>query len=204
MLFATIVLALATATAGSFTPVEALNVNDWLNSNNYLARSLALEEQGLVQADIYVDELGKQRACYIVVSSGSDLLDSQTCAAAMQKGKFVAARSSDGRSMPGIYSFRAQWRLQERRSSPLPPDVTLEVARLPNGLRSAGVRLRYIVDEAGKIVQCEVNITSGVPSLDAAACRAMPGRYTFAPARDPNGVAHRVVRTQSVGFEIPK
>jgi TonB family protein len=167
-------------------------------------RSLALEEKGLVQADIYVDERGKQRACYIIVSSGSDLLDTQTCAAAMQKGKFVAAHSSDGSPMPGIYSFRAQWRLEEGRPVPSPPDVTLEVARLPNGLKSAGVRLRYIVDEAGKIVQCEVEVSSGVPALDAAACRAMPGRYTFSPARDPGGVAHRVVRTQSVGFQTPK
>lgn len=202
--FTSSALALAAAASGSIVPVEALNRKDWLNSENYLARSLAFEETGLVQADVYVDELGKPRACYVIVSSGSDLLDSQTCGAAMQKGKFVAAKAADGTPMPGIYRFKIQWLMEGSRVVPTPPDVSLSVARLPNGITSASVRLRYIVDEAGKIIQCEVDATSGVPSLDAAACRAMPSRFQFSPARDPNGVAHRVIRTQSVGFEVTK
>lgn len=202
MFWMLMLLAVADDALQSFSPVTALNQDTWLKDHNYPDGAFGWEDSGVTQADIFVDAEGRPQACYIVASSGGDGFERQTCAAAISRGKFKPATDEAGKPMNGMFRFRVIWRITGRRTPQLPADVTLAVAKLPGGQQTARVELKYMVDETGRITKCAVAESSGYPQLDNAACRAMPGRYTFAPARDKEGKAWPVVRTQSVGFEV--
>lgn len=190
------------ASAQTFIPVTATNQGSWLGDEHYLTRALGLEMSGVTQADIFVDANGRPQNCVVDASSGSKDLDGQSCAAAIHKGRFTPARDENGRPISGVYRYRTHWQLAGKGRRKPPADVTLAVSNLPGRQRSLTVRLRYIVDETGKITHCAVDTGSGFPKVDAAACAAMPKRFVFAPARDNAGRAWRVVRTQSVAFEV--
>ena len=202
----TVWLLLAVGVDPAFTAVVATNQKDWLSDDNFSDRALGMGHKGIVEADIFVDASGAPKACYVVMSSGSRDLDGQTCAGPMHKGRFIPARDVAGQPTDGIYRYRTVWTTEEAftptRSVKVPADVTLAVARLPQQKTYLEVQLRYVVDETGRIVRCAVERTSGFAGLDGAACAAMPQRYTFAPARDADGTARSVVRTQSVAFEV--
>jgi outer membrane biosynthesis protein TonB len=190
----------------TFTGVFPTNRKDWLNEGSYVGRALGMERSGDSVTDIFVDPSGTPQACYVVASSGSKDLDGQSCAASMHKGKFSPARDDTGKATFGVYRYRVIWRIHDDFSAGSslanPADITLAVARLPQGKTYLLTHLRYIVDETGRIQRCAVDQTSGFAKVDQAACETMPQRFTFAPARDAQGVAHPVVRTQSVAFEV--
>jgi TonB family protein len=195
-------LLLAAASELDFVPPTPLNQADWLTGVEYPDVAVFAEASGLTQADIFVDKIGRPKACYVVVSSGAPDLDGQTCAAAMHRGKFNAAKDEAGAPIAGIYRFGVTWILHSKRPGDYPADVTLYVPSLPGNQKSISMTLRYIVDVKGHIEKCATLVSSGFPGFDVAACRAMPARYVFAPARDKAGNAWRVVRTQTVAFDI--
>lgn len=186
----------------AFTPVVARNIDEWIASEDYPLRARGTEKAGVTEADVFVDSAGKPQTCTVAVSSGSEDLDVQSCAAAIRRGQFTPAADEAGRPVHGVYRFRTRWLLSDD-SSKLPADITLQVARLPQGQSSLKLELAYVVDEQGRIERCAVQESSGFPVYDAAACAAMPQRYRFAPARDKAGKVWRVIRTQTVAFQTP-
>lgn len=62
---------------------------------------------------------------------------------------------------------------------------------LPEGLIPPGgearVGVRYVVEVDGRVRECRVDEPSGVPELDALACRLIAQRFRFRPARDRAG-----------------
>lgn len=62
---------------------------------------------------------------------------------------------------------------------------------LPEGLLAPGsearVGVRYVVDVDGSVSHCLADEPSGVPQLDALACRLIEQRFRFRPARDRAG-----------------
>jgi TonB family protein len=186
----------------TMTPVGARNVDTWLSSEDYPLRANAIGESGLSSVDVLVDPVGKPLACTVVVPSGSEDLDVQACAAAIRRGSFTPAADETRRPMHGVYNLRVRWQQPTDDRVITPPDVTLDVSKLPEGRRLLVVTLGYLVNEQGRITRCAVLASSKVPAYDAAACAAMPERYRFAPARDKAGKAWPVVRTQIVGFQV--
>lgn len=195
-------LLLASGALTEFTPATPINQSDWLIGVTYPDLAVFAEASGLTQADIFVDKTGRPKACYVVVSSGSPDLDGQTCAAAMHRGKFHPAHDENAAPIAGIYRYGVSWTLHNKKPDNYPADVTLSVPKLPGGQRSLSMTLRYIVDAGGRIERCAPFVSSGFPQVDAAACRAMPARYVFAPARDNVGTPWRAVRTQTVTMEV--
>ena len=192
----------AIASELDFAPPSPVNQADWLTGVEYPDVAIFAEASGLTQADIFVDKSGRPKACYVVVSSGAPAIDGQTCAAAMHRGKFNVAKDAAGEPIAGIYRFAVAWTLHGKKPDTYPADVTLYVAKLPGNQKSISMTLRYIVDVKGYIEKCAPLVSSGFPAFDVAACQAMSARYVFAPARDKVGNAWRVVRTQTVAFDI--
>lgn len=188
----------------SFNPVVPIEPASWLRSEDYPINALRYEMSGVSKTEIFVGVDGRPQACYVVESSGSPDLDAMTCAAAIRRGKYKPATDGTGKPMHGMARYNAVWRIIGERLGEVPADVTLSASTLPDGRQSARVALKYIVDEAGRIINCAVTESSGSAKLDDLACRAMPQRYTFAPARDKAGKAWQVVRTQSVAFELSR
>jgi TonB family protein len=193
---------LAAGEQATFAPVGVRNVGSLLSSDDYPFRANGTGKSGLSGVDILVDPGGKPLTCSVVVSSGSEDLDVHACAAAIRRGSFTPAVDETGRPMHGVYRLQVRWQLPDGDQKTTPPDVTLEVSKLPEDRRRPTVFLGYLVDEQGRITRCAVLESSKLPAYDAAACAAMPERYRFAPARDKAGKAWPVVRTQIVGFQV--
>jgi protein TonB len=70
---------------------------------------------------------------------------------------------------------------------------------LPEGMLAPGsearVGVRYAVNVDGSVSDCRADQPSGIPQLDALACRLIEQRFRFRPARDREG---RPVRTTIV------
>lgn len=49
------------------------------------------------------------------------------------------------------------------------------------------VRVVFLVNEQGKVSDCSVEVTSGVPALDLMSCYVLQSRATFSPAEAPDG-----------------
>ncbi|MEO6715685.1 MAG: energy transducer TonB [Novosphingobium sp.] len=79
----------------------------------------------------------------------------------------------------------------------------LSMADLPEGLLPPGgpaaVRVLFRVTPAGKVSDCEIDHSSGIPALDLLACRLIEERFRFRPARNRAGrpVSSRVMETHT-------
>lgn len=107
-------LAAAASTVPKATPIA---IRSWFSAGDYPAEAAKKGVEGDVTFDVDVDVDGKPTACRITGSSGSDLLDQATCRIVLAKGQFVPAKLH-GKLVPGHYSDKAVWRLQDAKMIP--------------------------------------------------------------------------------------
>jgi periplasmic protein TonB len=77
----------------------------------------------------------------------------------------------------------------------------------PGALRNneAGVTgFKLDVDGSGKVTNCTVTSSSGFPDLDQTACRLLPRRARFSPAKDASGAGIPSTYSSAVRWQIPK
>lgn len=65
------------------------------------------------------------------------------------------------------------------------------------------VRIRWLIDDRGRVRQCGILESSGYPRLDDAACRAISTRARYRPARDATGRAIETTRQRTVRWQLP-
>lgn len=63
-------------------------------------------------------------------------------------------------------------------------DWPRDVPRAPQPVR---VEVRFWVETNGRCTGCEIQRTSGIPSVDASTCRLIEQRFRYEPARNSNG-----------------
>ncbi|PZU10818.1 energy transducer TonB [Sphingomonas sp.] len=72
---------------------------------------------------------------------------------------------------------------------------------LPADLRATGwngkVGVRYAVGTDGRVTDCRIDRTSGIPVVDGLTCRLIEDRFRFRPARDEDGSPVRSVIVES-------
>jgi protein TonB len=77
---------------------------------------------------------------------------------------------------------------------------------LPRSADEAGVGgtvgVRYLVDTAGRVVQCAITRSSGNAELDATACRLIMQRFRFYPSRDGSGRPVRAYVVENHSWDI--
>ena len=78
---------------------------------DYPRSAIARNEQGTSGVRFWVGKNGKPRDCTVVESSGSPILDSQTCAVIMRRGRFEPARTASGDAVESISFQRVRWEL---------------------------------------------------------------------------------------------
>lgn len=189
----------------ALTSATILNQNELLSPEDYVTRAAGLEKSGLTVVEVLVDPTGKPQTCGVASSSGSKDLDLKACAAAVLRGKFTPAADENSQPMHGILRLRVRWILTNVFDGPSgkpqsPPDISFEVAKLPEARKSIQVALTYFVNEQGAIERCSVLQSSGIQAFDASACSTMKKLYRFAPAKDKADKPWPVVRMQRVEF----
>jgi TonB family protein len=141
----------------------------WMSFDDYPTDAIRREQRGVVSFQLKVSAGGRATACEVTESSGSAILDKETCSLAIRRIRF--APSSKGEEAQGlrVYQSAAAWSL--------PPDgVTIsfdrlfEVKKLPQGYVRP-VSMRVLFDADGAVTNCSVVADgSGSIAADKFAC----------------------------------
>jgi TonB family protein len=84
---------------------------EMLSAGDYPAEAVRNGLQGAVDFEVDVSEVGIARACRIVGSGGSAVLDRRTCELVMTRAIFIPASDGQGGRRAGTYEGRLTWRL---------------------------------------------------------------------------------------------
>jgi TonB family protein len=186
-------------------PIPRGNPGYWMGPNDYPARSLVDEEEGVTSFRLTVGVDGKVRDCSITASSGFALLDAATCQNITRRARFVPAFDDVGNPTTGSYSNRVSWRI------PASPSFAEQIDFVPSGPQATfGARIDIdesdyplealemglkghanvvlSISEKGIVTNCRVKTGTGSPVLDIRTCEIATA-WTFLPARDVDGKA---------------
>lgn len=92
-------------------PARLRGGDNLITADDYPASALRNGEQGVTTARFQVDERGQVLDCTIIVSSGSRLLDNQTCALITRRFRYDPARSSSGMPLISSVTKTVRWSL---------------------------------------------------------------------------------------------
>ena len=188
-------------------PPQILNAIELrVDKDDYPLAALAAGERGVTTFALGIDLGGKVQSCDVVTSSGSVLLDQQSCALA-QRWSFEPARNIDGKPTFGKSRHTLNWRL---------PKVTPRVSSSPiraltNPFEKEGsITLNLEFDDKGKLIDCaleskgELPLFAGRDIFSNPACKDGFGR-DIKPFVDTNGQpeAKRVILHLGIDHESP-
>lgn len=95
-------------------PWPRVLLHQLLSSDDYPVSALRNEEQGSVDFRLAVGRDGRVSACTVTGSSGSAILDVNTCRLMTARVRFDPARDRRGRQVAGSFIGRITWRLDEQ------------------------------------------------------------------------------------------
>ena len=97
-------------------PVTARPSNDptgWVTTNDYPARDIRQENQGITGFRVVVGTDGRVKSCEITASSGFASLDRAACRNVEQRARFNAAKDANGEKIVGTYSHKVLWQIPD-------------------------------------------------------------------------------------------
>jgi len=100
----------------TFTPRGARPTNSpgaWLSTDDYPARALRAEAEGVAAYRLIVGTNGRVSACELTRSTGNGQLDDATCRFIERRARFEAATDETGAKVVGSYSGTVKWEIPE-------------------------------------------------------------------------------------------
>ena len=88
-------------------------VSGGITNMDYPAAAIRAREQGNVRIALNIGVDGAVTDCAVTTSSGSEALDSATCAIARERFSFTPGRTSDGLAAPSVYRQSVRWVLPD-------------------------------------------------------------------------------------------
>lgn len=113
MLFALLLAITAPQQPAIASLPKALNVPGIFSSDDYPKEAIRREETGTVGVRVRVDVNGRVSDCQVTSSSGSDLLDQQTCDVIVSRAVYEPARDRRRRPVAAHQSHKIRWLLPE-------------------------------------------------------------------------------------------
>lgn len=98
------------ASIASF-PTQRNGIASIFSTNDYPMSAVRNGEQGTAGVKFWVSKEGKARDCEVVESSGSKVLDQQSCSIIVQRSHFEPARTAAGEPVESIAYQRIRWEL---------------------------------------------------------------------------------------------
>lgn len=99
-----------------FTPRKARPTNGplgWISTDDYPARALRSEAEGIAAYRLIVGTNGRVSACEVTRSTGKELLDEATCKFIVRRARFEAATDEAGAKVVGNYTGTVKWDIPE-------------------------------------------------------------------------------------------
>jgi TonB family protein len=91
------------------TAPEPIAPGNWITNDDYPSAALRAGESGTTLFRLSVSAEGKPTGCTVLESSGSTVLDLQTCAVAGRRARFKPATDKAGAAIPGIFAANFIW-----------------------------------------------------------------------------------------------
>lgn len=86
---------------------------EWVTTDDYPARALREERQGVTGFRLDVGADGKVTNCTVTSSSGSPELDETACRLLARRARFKPAVGTDGQPLADTYTSRIVWRIPQ-------------------------------------------------------------------------------------------
>lgn len=218
------------AESGAEQPmVPATNPGSWVTNDDYPARAMFEEREGMTGFRLTIRTNGLPSGCEITASSGHPDLDAATCRLVMERARFTPGRDARGEAVGGTYSNRIRWQIPEgeggsavagfeldpvQESWPrgaIPDDAFKRIdpaAHYPASALAAReegtVHMELRVDSAGQVAGCKINESSLSAALDDAACALMRSQGKFLPALDSEGRPTNGVLAAQFRWTLPR
>lgn len=99
-----------------FDPVGAKPRNNpagWVTNNDYPARDIRQEHEGVTGFRVVVGTDGRVKSCEITSSSGFAGLDRATCRNVERRARFEPAKDANGDKVVGTYSHKVLWQIPD-------------------------------------------------------------------------------------------
>jgi periplasmic protein TonB len=87
------------------------NPGSWATANDYPARALREEKEGVTRFRLSINAEGRVTNCEITGSSGTPELDDAACRALTRRGRFTPATDGEGDPTTGTYSNAVRWEI---------------------------------------------------------------------------------------------
>ena len=103
----------AVASIGTHPRAKGSGVMGFFTTEDYPNEASRREEQGTVGFRFLVGVDGRVSDCRIIETSGSEILDQQTCKIALKRFQFESARTHDGQAIASLGFSRVRWVLPD-------------------------------------------------------------------------------------------
>ncbi len=151
-------------------------------------------------AALIISPAARVESCRILSSTGSSATDDSVCQS-LKSSQFEAAVDRAGGRSYGKIVVPIVTSDDAGAPRPVISDIDLTVARLPPGSPiHPRVQLALTVDAQGHVEGCDLAKSSGVPALDAAACKSGVAVAEIHPVKNGAGVPVASVQSLLVGF----
>lgn len=159
---------------------NAVQVAGSISDEDYPPGSILKSEQGTTQVTFDIGTGGTVIACTIASSSGSALLDNQSCALVTERFRFTPAADRRGRAVVERRTQRITWRLPQEDREITPGDLTIS----------------YTVAADGSVSDCKASGNTPRAMDLETACKFLRGGVV----KDKNGdpIAAHIVAKSSV------
>jgi protein TonB len=100
----------------TFTPRKARpsdNPAQWITTEDYPARALRAEAEGIAAYRLIVGTNGRVSACEVTRSTGNGQLDDATCDFIARRARFEAATDQAGAKVVGAYTGTVKWEIPD-------------------------------------------------------------------------------------------
>ena len=100
----------------AFVPRQARPLNNparWITNDDYPARALLEEAEGIAAYRLIVGTSGQVTACEVTRSTGNSPLDAATCRFIERRARFEPATDETGAKVVGAYTGRVKWEIPE-------------------------------------------------------------------------------------------
>lgn len=104
-----------------------------ITNADYPSAAIRAREQGATKILIQVSAEGRATHCEVIESSGSAVLDTQSCTLATERFRFEPGRDLRGDATASTYQQGVRWILPDDTRSPLERSVTWTTATIRNG-----------------------------------------------------------------------
>lgn len=90
---------------------RVLNMREVITAEDYPLKAIEAEEQGSVQIEVKVSAKGTPESCAVRSSSGSEILDAQSCELFMTRARYAPARNAKGKAISANSTHAVHWAL---------------------------------------------------------------------------------------------